>query len=104
MVLKPDDNQLINALIRRKEAGGQSQGALAAELGVSQGHLSKILRQKVLLSAAVRARALRLVTRVSASGEELDASLLKAEVVRVIDASASFRALIRAALDMHGNA
>lgn len=71
----------------------------ATALGIHQAHLSKIMAGKAPLSSKLKAKAERLFQ----GGEPSNASLedLEVEMIQALRSSSTFRALMRAAMQLH---
>ena len=91
--------ELLAALEERRLKAGASQTTWAAQLKVSQGHYSKIIRGLVPLSYKARARVTALLET-----EADTASNFEQRILETCRASQDFRALIHAALKMHKKA
>lgn len=97
--MRDKDGSIIAALKARQRKGAVTQVELAAALGIHQGHLSKVMAGKAPLSRKLKAKAERLL-----QGEEAaPASLrdLEVELIQALRSSSTFRALMRAAMQLH---
>lgn len=99
MHMQDKDGSIIKALKARLTKDGLKQVELAAALGIHQAHLSKVMARKVPLSNKLRAN----VERLLKGDEEPKAGTedLEAELLQILRSSSAFRALIRAAIQLH---
>lgn len=93
---KRDQTNEAKELERARKAAGLSQRALARDLGITQGHYSKVVDGLVVDKKGYIARAFRLLKAPSEPPESID-RLVQA-TVRELRSSAAFRRLIDAAL------
>lgn len=93
---KPHQTTEAKELERARQAAGLSQRALARDLGITQGHYSKVVDGLVTDKKGYIARGLRLLSAPSEPSESID-RLVQA-TVRELRSSAAFRRLIDAAL------
>ncbi|WP_216665218.1 helix-turn-helix domain-containing protein [Pseudoruegeria sp. HB172150] len=93
------DGSIIAALKACQRKDKLTQAELATALGIHQAHLSKVMAGKAPLSSKLRARAERLLQ----SGEASNALIedLEVELIQALRSSKDFRALIRAAMQLH---
>jgi transcriptional regulator with XRE-family HTH domain len=95
------DFSIIANLGALRDRSAMTQVELAQALGVHQGHLSKILSGKVLLSAKIRMKVEALLQNdASVGGARPD---LEAELLQAMRTSESFRELMQAAIKMHNS-
>lgn len=93
------DGSIIAALKARQRKDALTQAELATALGIHQAHLSKVMAGKAPLSSKLKAKAERLL-----QGDEAPtASLqdLEVELIQALRSSSTFRALMRAAMQLH---
>lgn len=93
---KPNRTALADDLEQARRVAGVSQRALADDLGISQGHYSKLVDGLVNDKKRYVERGLRLLSAEEQAGEDLD-GLVRA-VAREIRMSPAFRRLVGAAL------
>lgn len=93
------DDELLSQVRELRSQRGWSQNELALALGVSQGHMSKVLSGKVTFSSRLYLRVKSLLSDAPPA-----VSPLEERALVTLRASARFRALVVAALDMHDNA
>ncbi|WP_367279178.1 helix-turn-helix domain-containing protein [uncultured Roseibium sp.] len=93
------NSSVIAALKARQRKDELTQVELASALGIHQAHLSKVLAGKAPLSSKLKAK----VERLLQGGSLADASLenLEVELIQALRSSRTFRALIRAAMQLH---
>lgn len=93
------DDSIIAALKARQRKDESTQVELATALGIHQAHLSKVMAGKAPLSSKLRAK----VEGLLQGGESSNASLeeLEVELIQALRSSSAFRALIRAAMQLH---
>ncbi|WP_425453148.1 helix-turn-helix domain-containing protein [Bosea caraganae] len=84
----------IEALEAARRQSGASQTEWARQLGISQGHYSKVLRGKTRLSRSLSLRARALIN-------EPDRSAFESELLRAARSAPQFRQLLQLLLDMH---
>ncbi|WP_168713167.1 helix-turn-helix domain-containing protein [Parvibaculum lavamentivorans] len=94
---------MIEAVRARKRELGISQLSLAKRLGVSQGHLSKVLSKKALVSDKINGRMLKFLERIE-EGEHVTTDQLEQEILSALRESPTFRTLVISALEMHKKA
>lgn len=99
MHMKNKAEPIIAALKVRQRTDELTQVALATALGIHQGHLSKVMAGKVPLSSKLRAKAERLLQGGASSNVSLED--LEVEVIQTLRSSRAFRALMRAAMQLH---
>lgn len=99
--MNDNDKTLLSDLDSLRVNKGWSQREVGHVLGISQGHLSKLLDRKVPISLRMRAR----IRGLLADGDNVEASEIKLEtdVIAAVRSSSAFRALVLAALEMHKN-
>ena len=97
--MKRKDFELLAQLRQVMDRRGWTQVALAGSIGVTQGHLSKILSMKVAISRSVRIKIATLVVE----GEQ-NHSPIEIRTIEALRSSTSFRSLVLAALEMHEKA
>ena len=93
---KPQQSAEAKELERARVAAGLSQRALARDLGITQGHYSKVVDGLVGDKKAYIKRGLRLLAAPAEPTESIDRLIQVA--VRELRTSASFRRLVDAAL------
>lgn len=93
---KPNQTEEAKELERARQAAGLSQRALARDLGITQGHYSKVVDGLISDKKHYVERGLRLLSAASESSENVDRLVQAA--AREIRTSAAFRRLIDAAL------
>jgi transcriptional regulator with XRE-family HTH domain len=94
-----NDEALLSELASLRTSKGWSQKDVSRALGTSQGHLSKVFAQKAPVSRKIRVR-LRLLLANRDADEASDARL-EGDLIAALRNSSPFRALMRAALEMH---
>lgn len=99
MHMRNKDDSIIAALKAHQRNDELTQVELAMALGIHQAHLSKVMAGKVPLSSKLRARAERLLQGQESSNISLED--LEVEVIQALRSSSAFRALIRAAMQLH---
>jgi transcriptional regulator with XRE-family HTH domain len=97
-----NDEQLLSRLVALRNSAGWSQDKIGHVLGASQGHLSKILSQKVPISLRMAAKIRILLT--SSRTDKLSDPKLENDLIIAMRDSSPFRSLISAALEMHNYA
>ena len=96
------DADLVRAVRERRLAAGTPQRVVAARVGVTQPHFSKVERGLVPLSARMRARMRdELSEGAGAAPPEAD---IEAAALAAIRSSGPFRALVASALKLHKSA
>lgn len=93
---KPHRTALAEQLEQTRRDAGLSQRALARDLGISQGHYSKVVDCLVSDKKHYIERGLRLLSPEKGGDGDIDALLQS--VAREVRASAAFRRLVQAAL------
>jgi transcriptional regulator with XRE-family HTH domain len=93
---KPSRTELAQKLEQARNAAGVSQRALARDLGITQGHYSKIVTGLVADKKCYVERGLRLLSSEGERSEDVDRLVQAA--AREIRASPAFRRLVDAAL------
>lgn len=93
---KPQQTAEAKELERARVAAGLSQRALARDLGITQGHYSKVVDGLVVDRKGYVARGLRLLSGPEEPAESVDRLIQAA--VRELRTSAAFRRLVDAAL------
>ena len=93
------DDVIIASLKAHQRKHESTQVELAAALGVHQAHLSKVLACKVPLSRKLKAKIEGLLQGDKPSNASLEE--LEVELIHALRSSSAFRALIRAAMQLH---
>lgn len=99
MHIMSKNDSIIADLKARQQKDELTQLELAAALGIHQGHLSKVMAGKAPLSIKLNAR----IERLLQNGEPADVSPeeFEVELINALRSSSAFRALIRAAMQLH---
>ncbi len=99
MHMTSKNDPIIAALKTRQQKEELTQVELASSLGVHQAHLSKVMAGKAPLSSKLRAK----IESLLQGGKPADASLkdLELELIQAVRSSSTFRALMRAAMQLH---
>jgi len=96
--MERNDQELLSQLRDLMDQRGWSQTAISLTLGVTQGHLSKILAGKAPLSKRVKFELSEFLVRPN------DLHALEKLTLTTLRESSTFRDLINAALRLHKNA
>jgi transcriptional regulator with XRE-family HTH domain len=93
------NNRVLKRVENRRRELGMTQAQLGARLDVEQGHISKVLRGKVPVSAKMLHK-IEAFLDVSLTLEQPDREL-EDDIIAAVRSSESFLNLMRAALKMH---
>jgi transcriptional regulator with XRE-family HTH domain len=96
--MNDNDERLLSGLNSLRTSRGWSQEDVSCALGMTQGHLSKVLGRKVPISPKMRVKLNALLA--SRDSDETGAVKLESDLILAVRSSSPFRALMRAALDM----
>lgn len=94
-----NNTELLKRVENRRRKLGLTQAQLGAQLSANQGHISKILREKVPISKKMQ-RKFHTFLDSSPTPEQRDREL-EDEIIAAVRSSESFLNLMRAAIKMH---
>jgi plasmid maintenance system antidote protein VapI len=97
--MRDNDEKLLSDLRSLIARQGWTQAELRPALGVSQGHISKLIHGRAALTPRMRSRVAALL-----NGSPVPGSPLEARVIAAMQASPKLRRLFEVALEMHEDA